>query len=298
MTAATAESVDGARSPWTVLTVGVLAASLSPILVRYAEDAPALALSFYRCAFGALLLFPFAWKRLRTMTARDFAIPAVAGAFLALHFASWITSLSLTSVAASVVLVSTTPIFVAASSRILFNDRLSPVGWVGIGLGLVGTALISSGSTGGSSLRGDLLALTGGALAAGYFLSTQKARRTLGILEYSVATYGSAAVILLIMCAIGRVELTGYDAQTWWAIAGVIVISQLIGHTLINFVLKDIDATTVAMSVMVEPILATALAYFLFSETPAALVYPGGVAVLVGIYMVTTLRRPIPVVVE
>ncbi|MEA2487756.1 MAG: hypothetical protein QOF16_1410, partial [Actinomycetota bacterium] len=135
MTVETAERVDGARSPWTVLTVGVLAASLSPILVRYAEDAPALALSFYRCAVGALVLLPFAWKRLRAMTARDFIFPAIAGAFLALHFASWITSLSLTSVAASVVLVSTTPMFVAVASRFLFSDRLTTVGWVGIGLG-------------------------------------------------------------------------------------------------------------------------------------------------------------------
>ncbi|MDQ3876842.1 MAG: DMT family transporter [Actinomycetota bacterium] len=298
MTVATAQRVRPTRSPWTVLAVGVLAASLSPIFIRYAEDAPALAVSLYRCVLGALLLLPFAWKRLRQMTARDFLFPGVAGAFLAIHFASWITSLHLTSVAASVVLVSTTPIFVAGASRVLFGDRLSPLGWSGIVLGLAGTALISGGSTGGSSLRGDLLALTGGAMAAGYFLSTQRARRTLGIMEYAVATYGTAAIILAVMCAIGRVELTGYDGQTWWAIAAIVLIPQLLGHTLINVVLKDIDATTVAMTVMVEPVLATVLAFFLFSETPAALVYPGGVAVLVGIYLVTTLKREIPVVVE
>ncbi|MEA2486865.1 MAG: hypothetical protein QOF16_519, partial [Actinomycetota bacterium] len=142
------------------------------------------------------------------------------------------------------------------------------------------------------------LALTGGAMAAGYFLSTQRARRTLGILEYAVATYGVAAVVLLVMCGIGRVSMAGYDAQTWWAIAGVIVFPQLIGHTLINLVLKDVDATTVAMMVMAEPIIATALAFVLFSETPAALVYPGGVAILAGIYLVTSLKRDIPVIVE
>ena len=298
MTVATAERIEGARSPWSVLMVGVLAASLSPILVRYAVDAPPLALSFYRCSVGALLLLPFAWKRLRALSPRDFVMPAVAGAFLALHFASWITSLGLTSVAASVVLVSTTPLFVAIVSRVLFSDRLSPLGWTGIVLGLFGTVLISSGSTGHSSLRGDLLALTGGAMAAGYFLSTQQSRKTLGILEYAVACYGIAAAILLVMCAIGGTDMGGYNGQTWWAIVGVIVFPQLIGHTLINVVLKDIDATTVAMSIMAEPIIATALAFMLFSETPAALVYPGGVAILAGIYMVTSLKRPLPVVVE
>lgn len=298
MTVATPERAEGSRSPWAALTIGVLAASLSPILIRYANEAPALSVSLYRCGFGALLLLPFAWKRMKEMSLRDYLFPAIAGAFLALHFASWITSIHLTSVAASVVLVSTTPLFVAGLSLLLFRERLSAVGWLGIALGLIGTALISSGSTGGSSLRGDLLALTGGAMAAGYFLGTQRARRTVGIMEYAVATYGTAAIVLLVMCAAGHTRLGGYDAQTWLAIASVIVFPQLIGHTLINFVLKDIDATTVAMTIMVEPILATALAYLLFAETPALLVYPGGVAILVGIYLVMTMKRPIPVVVE
>jgi drug/metabolite transporter (DMT)-like permease len=284
-------------APYAWLALGVAAASLSPILIRYASGADALAISFWRCAAGAVILLPFAWSRLRVMDRSAFKLPLIAGAFLAVHFASWISSLEYTSVASSVVLVSTTPIFVALASATIFKERLPRVVWAGIALGLVGTALIGGGDFGGTSLKGDLLALLGGASVAGYVLAGRKARQSLGILEYAVVTYGFAAVLLAPFCISENASFTGYPAGTWWAIAGLIVGPQLLGHTVINFVLADIDATTVSMSVMAEPVVATVLAYFLFSETPSLLVYPGGLAILVGIYLVTRATRGAPAVV-
>jgi drug/metabolite transporter (DMT)-like permease len=230
------------------------------------------------------------------MKPRDFVMPAVAGFFLALHFATWITSLDMTTIAASVLLVSTTPVFTAGAALFLFKDRIGTRGWGGIALAMLGTALIVGTDLSGSSGTGNLLALAGGAAAAGYVMAGAESRKTLGILPYAVATYAIGALLLLPATMIDGQDLGGYDLQTTLTIVAIVVGPQLLGHTVINLVLKDLDATTVSVSIMVEPIVASALAYVLFSETPTTLIYPGGAAILVGIYLVSTLTRPAIVV--
>jgi drug/metabolite transporter (DMT)-like permease len=284
--------------PWALLALGISAASTSAILIRYATDADPLAISFWRCAVGAAVLAPFAGKRLRTLERSELRLPAIAGAFLAVHFASWITSLGLTTVASSVLLVSASPIFVALAAWLIFHERLPSIGWTGLVLALAGTAIVGGTGFGGSSLGGNGLALLGGATAGGYAMAGQMARRDLGILEYAVVAYSVAAVLLLVACIVGGTHPVGYDAQTWWAIAGLIVGPQLLGHTVINLVLSDLDATTVTVAIMGEPIIAITLAFLLFSEVPSWTVYPGGAAILVGIYLVSTARRSAPLQVE
>jgi drug/metabolite transporter (DMT)-like permease len=295
----TAIRARAAWQSWVLLAVGVLAASVSAILIRYADDAEPLAISFWRCAAGSALLLPFARRRVRALPRAQARLPLIAGIFLALHFATWITSLELTTVAASVLLVSTTPIFVAVAAWWLFKERQTTTMWIGIGVALAGTTLIALAQEGGDeSLLGNLLALAGGAAAGGYVLAGRAARRALGILEYAVVTYAVAAVLLVVACAAGSVPLWGYDAETWWAITAIVAGPQLLGHTTINLVLDDIDPTTVSVTIMAEPVIATALAYMLFDEVPSLLVYPGGVAILIGIYMVTVMRRTPAVILE
>lgn len=286
------------RATWAFLWVGVISASISAILTRYADGADPLAISFWRCAAGAAILFPFARRKLMRLDASRLRLPLLSGVFLAIHFGTWITSLTMTTVAAAVLLVSTTPVFVATAAWILFKERLGLPAWSGIALALAGTALIGGADLGGGSLGGDFLALAGGATAAGYVMVGQIARRDLGILEYAVITYASAAVLLVIACAVSGTSLGGYDTTTWIAIAALIIGPQLMGHTVINMVLKDIDATTVSVSIMAEPIIAIVLAFILFSETPSALVYPGGALILFGIYLVSVARRTPAVIVE
>ena len=286
----------GSWVSWALLAVGVVAASVSAILIRYAGDAHALAISFWRCTAGAAALLPFA--KFSRISARELRVCLVSGAFLALHFATWITSLEFNTVAASVLLVSTTPIWVGLAERLIFKERLSGGAWAGIVISFVGAAVIAGGDLSGSNLLGNALALVGGATVAGYVLAGRDARRSLGIVEYSVITYAAAGVMLLLACLFSNASLVGYPSQTWWALAAIVVGPQLLGHTVINFVLKDIDATVISVSIMVEPLIATFLAYVLFTETPSALVYPGGIAVLIGIYLVTAGRRATPVVMQ
>jgi drug/metabolite transporter (DMT)-like permease len=280
--------------PWTVLIIGTVAASASAILVKYADEADPLAISFWRCFVGAAVLVPFARPKLRGLQGRHTRPALIAGALLAIHFATWITSIELTSVAIAVLLVSTAPIFVAVAARYVTHERLNRVGWIGIALAMAGTVIIGGSDFAGSSIGGSLLALIGGATGGWYVLAGQVARRDLGLLEYAVITYSFAAVLLLPFCLATGAELWGYGAQTWWAIAGMIVGPQLLGHTLINYVLSDIDATSVSVTIMAEPVIAMALAYILFEEVPRAIVYPAAVLILGGIYLVSTARRGAP----
>ncbi|MDQ4025951.1 MAG: DMT family transporter [Actinomycetota bacterium] len=284
--------------PWALLAVGVGAASVSAILVRYADGAGPLALSFWRCVAGAAALLPFAAGRIRRGGRDQLAAPVVAGVFLALHFGTWMTSVNLTTVAASVLLVSTTPVFVALAALFLYRERLPALAWAGILLATGGAAAVGGGSLSGSSVEGNLLAVAGAATAGGYVMAGQVARRTQGILEYAVVTYAVAGALMAVACVAGGVALTGYPAQTWLAIAGLVAGPQLLGHTVINLTLSDIDATTVSVTIMAEPVIATALAFVLFDEVPSWLLYPGGVAILAGIYMVSTARREPAVIVE
>jgi drug/metabolite transporter (DMT)-like permease len=274
--------------PWALLMMGTTIASFSPIFTRYATEADPLVVSFYRCAAAAAILAPIGYRAVRSRSVRLLVAPVVGGVFLAFHFASWITSLYLTTVTSAVLLVATAPLFVAVATRVLWGDRLRAWGWAGILLSIAGTALVAGADLGGSSLKGNALALIGAATGGGYAMAGQVARRTLGIVEYSMMAYGVAAVLLRPVAFLWGSEFSGFASDTWWAIAGLVVGPQLIGHTLINASLKDLHATTVNMTIMAEPVIATALAFVLFSEVPSILIVPGGGAILAGIYLVTS----------
>ena len=298
MSEAVLERVRAPWVPWVLLAVGVLGASVSAIFIVYARDAEPMAISFWRCFAGAAVLLPFAGAGLKKIEPRQLVLPAVAGIFLAAHFATWITSLELTTVAASVLLVTSSPAFVAIIAWWLLKERLAGVGWLGIVLTIVGAAFVVGGDLSGSRFTGNLLALAGAVAVGGYMLAGQVSRRKLGIFEYSVITYTAASIVLLPIALASGAPLGGYDAQTWWALVGLLVGPQLLGHTVLNFVLKDFGATVIAVAVMAEPLIAAFLAYLLFGEVPSLLIYPGAACILFGIYLVSARRKPPGVVVE
>ena len=286
--------------PWALLAMAILAVGVSAILIRYAQEAHPLALSFWRSLMGAALLAPFGRRGFGRIERKDWWLPVIAGVFLAIHFATWITSLELTSVANSVLLVTTAPVFVAIAARYLLKETMRPGVWLGIMLALGGTAAIagSGDSTGTASLDGDLLALVGAVAVAGYALAGQVSRQRLGIIEYAVITYGAGALVLGIVCVVAGIELFDYRSDTWAAIVAMVLGPQILGHTVLNYVVKDIDATTIYVAVMAEPPIAIALAFVLFDEAPSIWVYPGGIAILAGILMVSVARRQRPEILE
>jgi drug/metabolite transporter (DMT)-like permease len=298
MSEAVVERVRAPWVPWALLAVGVLGASVSAIFVEYARDAEPMAISFWRCFAGAAVLLPFAGSGLKKLEPRQVWLPAVAGILLAAHFGTWITSLELTTIAASVLLVCSSPAFVAVIAWWLLKERLARIGWIGIVLTIVGAAFVVGGDLSGSRLTGNLLALAGAVAVGGYMLVGQVSRKELGIFEYSVITYSVAAIVLLPVALASGASLTGYGAQTWWALVGLLVGPQLLGHTVLNFVLPDFGATVIAVAVMAEPLIAAVLAYLLFGEVPSLLIYPGAACILLGIYLVSTRRTAPQVVIE
>jgi drug/metabolite transporter (DMT)-like permease len=274
-----------------LLVVGVVSVSFAAIFIRIA-DAPALSIAFYRNAMAAALFLPLAWarrKEVRRLSRRDLAIALLSGALLALHFGVWIASLSFTTVAASVVLVTASPIFVAAASRALFGERVGTGTFVGILVGLVGAAVVSGGDLGLSprAAGGDMLALAGGVAAAGYFVAGRRLRTRMSLFAYVGVVYSTCAILLLPAAAIGG-RLTGFSGKTWAMFALLAAIPQALGHTVFNYLLKDLEATLVAISVMGEPVGSTLLALAFFAEVPPWTAVLGGCLILGGIHVAVT----------
>jgi drug/metabolite transporter (DMT)-like permease len=311
------------------IAVGIVAISTSPILVREAH-VPALALAFWRCLAGALLLAPFALRAgLRTRPAategggrqaarnravarrdpelgrrararRDLGLLLLSGAFLALHFSLWNASLARTTVASSTVLVACSPLFVGLLAGPLLGEPPSRLGWAGIGLTIAGAVVIALADAdavdlGPRALVGDAMAFGGAAAIAAYFLIGRWLRRRLPASTYAASVYGAAAAVLLPASLLSGASLAGYSGRSWLAIGGVVVGPQLLGHTVFNALLATLTADAVAVIGLTEPVGATLLAWLVFQELPTRWFWPGAVLVLAGVWLGVrgTANRPV-----
>jgi drug/metabolite transporter (DMT)-like permease len=298
--------------PYLVLCAGVLIASTSSVLIRYAQAAevPSLSIAAWRLALAALILTPLAWARvgpeLRAIARRDLLLAAGSGAFLAAHFASWITSLEYTSVASSVALVSTNPLWVGLASLLIFRERL---GWLtlgGIAATFAGTVLIGLAdiaSTQPDPLRGNLLALIGSATISGYLLIGRGLRRRLSVLAYIYVVYSTAAATLVLWATLAGAPLLGHPAYAYLILLGLAVGPQLLGHTAFNYALSALSATFVAVAILGEPVGSAVFAFVLFEERFAPLQLAGFLLLMAGIVVASLeppapRREPAPAVVE
>jgi drug/metabolite transporter (DMT)-like permease len=277
------------------MAVGVAAISTSPILIRVAA-LPALALAFWRCLAGAAVLAPFAPRGAGDrLTRRDLLQLAASGVFLAAHFALWNASLDLTTVAAATTLVSSAPLFVGLGS-VFLGEPPGRLTWAGIVLATLGAVVIGAGDAAGfgagpDALLGDVLAFAGALAMAAYLLLGRVARRRLPVSTYAASVYGVAAAVLLPACLLTGSELGGYPAASWLALAGVVAGPQLLGHTVFNGLLAAVSASVVAVVMLLEPVIATALAWWLFHELPGPWFWAGAPMVLAGVWLATTGSR-------
>jgi drug/metabolite transporter (DMT)-like permease len=274
----------------TILFIGIMGISTGSIFARYAE-APPLVISAYRTGIAASVMAPIAFiyhrKELLTIRGKDMLYVFMAGTFLALHFATWITSLFYTSVASSVVIVETIPIWTALLSPLVTKDKTSLLSWIGIGLSFVGMLIITTGdfSIGGKALIGDLLALAGAWFGTFYFLAGRVVRPRMSLSSYSFICYGTACLLLLLTSLALGLPLKGFSTRTWWAFAGMGLVSQIMGHSSYNWALKHVSAGLVAVALLGEPLGATFLAWLLFQETLTLAKVIGGGAILAGIVL-------------
>ncbi len=286
--------------PWQVglvLVAGVFAVSTAAIFIRLAIASAGLRgvgfslfLSASRLAIASLLLLP-AWRNLKPSQLSPGALryAAAAGICLAVHFATWITSLSFTSIAASTTLVTTNPVWVALLCWLWFKEKLTRLTVLGIGVAFVGGVLIALADTGAVSAGnnpplGNFLALVGAWMASLYFLLGREAqRRGLGIGSYVVVAYSTGALVLLPLPLIVGSNYVGYPVAVYAYILLMAVLSQVVGHTTLNWAVRWISPTLVTLAILFEPVGSSFLGYLIFNEVPGLLVLVGAGVLLSGV---------------
>jgi len=278
------------------MAVAVVGVSLSGPLTALVV-APVLAIAFWRNAVGAAAMLPVLLTRerstLRGLGLRDLRTSAVAGLFLAAHFAAWLPSLNMTTVAASIALVTTTPIWTALAARIA-GVQLPAAVWWGLVLAVLGAGLIAGVDVTVSwrAVAGDGLALLGAVAAGGYVLAGARARERLATSAYTVVCYSVCALVLAVAALLVDVPLGGFRARDWWLIAAITFVAQLLGHTLLNLVLSTVGPTVVSLAVLLEVPGSLIVALVLLGQAPPLLALPGMVAVVVGVGLVVRASRP------
>jgi len=280
-----------------VLLTGILAVSTASIFIRYAQPAAStLTIAAGRLLFATLALAPFALARhrgaLARLTARELRLAALAGLFLAAHFALWIASLERTTVVDSVVLVTTTPLWVGLLAPLVLRERLTRRLALGIALALAGGVIVALGGAGaaravagpaGRALAGDLMALAGAWMMAGYLMVGRRLRAGLALVPYVFVVYGMAAALLTIAMAATGHSLFGLAPATYLWLVLLALVPQLLGHSSFNWALRYLPASFVAIALLGEPVGSGALAFGLLHEVPTPLELGGAALILAGI---------------
>lgn len=278
-----------------LVLLGVAMVSYSGPLVKGAllSGANPVSVALLRMAFSALLLLPLMLLRrpgrerpiraLWYVSRRQWLWSLLASLLLALHYLSWMTSLDATSTFASVALVCTQPLFVAALSGLVLGERMPRRSRPGAAVALLGAVLIGLNSLAGLSgdFTGDLLALLGAACMAGHWLCSRYARRTTAALPFTFLLYAQTALILLLLSPLcGGIRLT---PRALWFILGLAAGCTLLGHQLFTVALGKVPATVVSFALLGEPVGAMLWSMVMFGERPTALLLFGGGVTLAGL---------------
>lgn len=286
--------------------IAILAVSTASIFIRFAQrDAPSLVIAALRLTVASLVLAPIALTQhrdeLKKLTRGDLLLGILSGSFLAIHFATWISSLEYTTVASSVVLVSTGPLWVALLSPIFLKEPLAKPVLIGMFLALLGGTIIGlsdscqinnglvcppiSEFVRGTAFLGNFLALAGAWTVAGYLMIGRRLRGGMSLIPYIFVVYGIAAIVLLGVMFAARQSPIGYSPMFYLWIVLLALVPQLIGHSTYNWALRYLPAALVSITTLGEPIGSAVLAYFILQEVPTVLTIFGGALILAGIYI-------------
>jgi drug/metabolite transporter (DMT)-like permease len=291
-----------------LLVFGVAAVSTGSIFARLAE-APPLAKAAWRCAVATAVLLALGRLQLVQvicMTPRKLlGLAALAGVFLAVHFATWIASLDHTSVATSLLLVNTTPIWIVVLAPFVNRESVSRRELVGVALALAGGAWLALGGeadvsaaqasdAGGSGLLGPALAVVGAWASTGYFLIGRRVGKGMPLIGYLSVCYGAATATLLLAALVTGTQLVGFEGETVLWLLALALVPQLIGHSAYNAALRKLPALLVAMPLLFEPVVGSLLAWWFLDEAPPARAFGAGTLVLAGVALAAGLGRRAP----
>lgn len=280
-----------------IILLGIVAASFAAIFIRIADEAPALIIAAYRLGIASLIMTPYAAQRVhrqwQNYSQSTLRWNLLSGVFLAFHFATWIASLKYTSVASSVVLVTTNPLWVSILGWLFLKEKPRIMVWLGILLSLIGTLIMAWGGLmqSESNFLGNMLALAGAFFASLYFLTGRHLRQSISATVYSYITYSTAAVILVLIALVTGLPWTGYSPTTYTMFLLLAIVPQIIGHTSFNYALRYVPAVIVAVAILGEPIGASTLAWLLLGEPVTLPTIIGGVCILLGVFLAVYTRE-------
>ncbi|WAA10040.1 DMT family transporter [Fervidibacillus albus] len=275
-------------NPYVLVVIGVLSVSTSAIFVKL-STAPSGIIAFYRLFFSVLIILPFFLWNHRTetknITGRDFVFSIIAGVFLAFHFILWFESLNYTSVASSTVLVTLQPLFSFVGTYFFYKESLTPLMILSGIIAIMGSVIISWGDFALSTkaLFGDFLALIACALITGYLLFGQTVRKRLSLTTYTFIVYSISSITLLFYVFVQHLPLFSYSGENWLYFVLLAIFPTLFGHSLFNWSIKWISTNVVSMMILLEPVGATLLAYFILDEKVRLSQWIGGIIVLIGL---------------
>jgi len=271
-----------------ILALGVAAVSTAAVLIREA-DAPSLVIAAYRLVLASLPLLLLAGvrrQRVLPATRSLVLLTLLSGVFLALHFGLWIAAVKQTSIVTSVVLVTTTPLFVGVASGPLLGEKPGRTIWLAIAVTVLGSLIMVSEDfdAGGDTLAGDAFALLAAIFASGYLMAGRKLLGSgAGWLPYITVTYSTGALLLVVAALAAGEAIGGYSDRTFGFLVLLAIVPQLIGHTAVNRSLGHLPAIVVSIAVLGEPVGATVLAAVFLDETPTLVQLIGGLLVLTGV---------------
>ena len=248
--------------------------------------------AFYRMAFAAGIMLPFVVLRSRRhrtgLTRATLLFPLLAGVLSGLDLGIWSASLAYTTAANATIIGNSAPLWVALASLLFFGRRFSRDFWFGLGLALLGAGLV----VGSDFIRhprlgiGDLMALIASLFYAGFYLLTERGRRTIDALPHTWLVAVSASFCLLLVNLFLEYPFRGFSPQTWMVFLGAALVSQTIGYISLTYSLGHLPASVVSPTMIGQPIMTTILAIPLLGEIPEPIQALGGIIALAGIFLV------------
>jgi len=284
---------------YAVIVVAIVATSSAAILIRLAldENMPPLLIAGARLLIATAALTPIIFRRyqtrIRRLTRVELKLVALAGLCLAIHFTAWVTSLQYTTVLVSVVIVSTGPIWVAILEVAILKVKLKGSVWLGVFVALAGAMLISWATSGeapplegGNPSLGIIMALISACSASLYIIIGRKVRGSVSFVPYIWLVYTSGAVTTLLIIASSRTPVLGYEWQGYLWVLLLAVLAQIIGHGVLNFVLRYLSPTTLTVTAQTVPVLSALWALLILSETPTMTQVAGSIVLVLGVGIV------------
>lgn len=271
------------------LAVGGIAIGFAAIFFRLASPTDPLLASALRLSIAGLVLSPISLRAVRSgaLSPRATKTAALGGLLYAVHFGAWVASLERTTVAASVTIVTATPLLLALIAFARGRDRPSPRVLAASIAAAIGAVIIGFGDareSGWGALSGDLLALLGALAMAIYLLVVRDLGKVPAFAFSGIAALSGAASLTLVVVVLSRfTEITGPDEQAFFFIALAALIPQVLGHGALTWALERATPTEVGLATAIEPVLSTALAWAVFAERPSTLVGLGATLTLVAV---------------